>query len=125
MSTITLDQTRIVNVTRVDSRPRQAAPQLRLTRRGKTVVLGLAAAIIAVTAVLFGPSSNATGEAGVAYETTTLRVEPGQTLWQIAASANPNGDIRATVDEIVELNALPNASSLQMGSQIAVPIYGN
>jgi hypothetical protein len=52
-----------------------------------------------------------------------VRVLAGHTLWKIAADANPDGDIRATVDEIIELNALPNASALQMGSEIAVPVY--
>ena len=54
---------------------------------------------------------------------TSVRVLPGQTLWQIATEANPNGDIRKTVDDIVRLNSLPNASALQLGSEIAVPVY--
>lgn len=127
MSTMTLDQTRTLQFApsrqlRADSRP--AAPQLRLTRRGKALIVSATVAVIAVTAVMFGPSSTATDEAGTPQDTTLVRVQPGHTLWQIAADANPDGDIRATVDEIVELNSLPNASSLQMGSQIAVPVYG-
>lgn len=106
---------------RFDSRP--AAPQVRLTRRGKIVVLALAVVAISILAVMFGPSSTATSEAGVPQETSTVRVLPGHTLWEIAAKANPHGDIRATVDDIIELNALPNASALQMGSEIAVPVY--
>lgn len=120
MSTMTLDQTRTLQFS--PSRP--TAPQLRLTRRGKALIVSATVAVIAVTAVMFGPSSNATDEAGTPQDTTLVRVQPGHTLWQIAADANPDGDIRATVDEIVELNSLPNASSLQMGSQIAVPVYG-
>lgn len=122
MSTITFDQTRTLGDIRLQGRP--AAPQLRLTRRGKSLIVTLTVAVIAVTAVMFGPSSTATNEVGAPQDTTTVRVLPGHTLWQIAADANPDGDIRATVDEIVELNALPNASSLQMGSEIAVPVYG-
>ncbi len=122
MSTITFNQTPSFDQARFNSRP--AAPQLRLTRRGKALIVSASVAIIAVTAVLFGPSSTATDQAGIPQDTTQVRVQPGHTLWQIAADANPDGDIRATVDEIVELNSLPNASSLQMGSQIAVPVYG-
>lgn len=117
MSTITGNQFRI------DTRP--AAPQLRLTRRGKTLIVAMTVAIIAILAVMFGPSSTATDQAGTPQDTTLVRVQPGHTLWQIAADANPDGDIRSTVDEIVELNSLPNASSLQMGTQIAVPVYGS
>ena len=103
-----------------DARP---APGLRLTRRGKVVILAVAVAVIALLVVLFGSSSVAGDRAGAAPETTSVRVLPGQTLWQIAAEANPNGDIRKTVDEIVRLNSLPNASALQLGSEIAVPVY--
>ena len=103
-----------------DARP---APGLRLTRRGKAVILAVAVAVIALLVVLFGSSSFAGDGAGAAPETTSVRVLPGQTLWQIAAEANPNGDIRKTVDEIVRLNSLPNASALQLGSEIAVPVY--
>ncbi len=102
---------------------RPTAPQVRLTRRGKTVILSVAVVAIAILAVMFGPSSTATSEIGTPQATTMVRVLPGHTLWEIAAKANPDGDIRATVDEIIELNALPNASALQMGSEIAVPIY--
>ena len=103
-----------------DTKP---APRVRLTRRGKIVVLAAAVAVVALLAVMFGSSSFAGDQAGVAPETTSVRVLPGQTLWQIATEANPNGDIRKTVDEIVRLNSLPNASALQLGSEIAVPVY--
>ncbi|MBP2391658.1 LysM peptidoglycan-binding domain-containing protein [Aeromicrobium fastidiosum] len=119
MSTITLGQ--------VHSFQRPAAPTVapavRLTRRGKAVVLAFAILAIGVLAIVLGPSSTATDLPGTPQETTTVQVLPGHTLWQIAAEANPDGDIRATVDDIIELNSLPNASALQMGSEIAVPVY--
>ncbi len=127
MSTITLAP--VHTIARQSSSPvarqttRSASPQVRLTRRGKVVILSVAVAAIGVLAIMFGPSSTATGEIGIPQDTSTVRVLPGHTLWQIAATANPDGDIRATVDDIIELNALPNASALQMGSEIAVPVY--
>ncbi len=99
------------------------APAIRLTRRGKLVIFSVALAIIAVMVVLFGSSSLAGDQAGALPETTSVTVLPGNTLWEIAADANPNGDIRSTVDDILRLNSLPNASALQMGSEIAVPVY--
>lgn len=130
MSTITLSQfeAREMRHLRAVRAPQPVAQQsgpahVRLTRRGKLVILSVAVAAIAVLAVMFGPSSTATGEAGTPQETTSVRVMAGHTLWEIAAEANPNGDIRKTVDEIIELNSLPNASALQMGSEIAVPVY--
>ncbi|MCW2770965.1 MAG: hypothetical protein JWR27_2398 [Aeromicrobium sp.] len=132
MSTISLDR-----VSSYDVRPSAARPvrhlravpaahqpaHVQLTRRGKIVIVTLAVAVIGILTIAFGPSSTASSEAGVAPETTQVRVLPGHTLWEIAAEANPNGDIRATVDDIIRLNALPNASALQMGSEIAVPVY--
>jgi cell division protein YceG involved in septum cleavage len=99
------------------------ATHFRLTRRGKTVVLVATLAVIALLVVMFGPSTLASNEAGTPQETTTVTVMPGTTLWDIATEANPNGDIRKTVDDIVRLNSLPNGSALQMGSEIAVPVY--
>jgi len=120
MSTITVGQFRTPIAVRT---ARPAAAHVRLTRRGKAAVLALAIVAISILAIALGPSSTATNEIGTPQDTTTVKVLPGHTLWQIAAAANPDGDIRATVDEIVELNSLPNASALQMGSEIAVPVY--
>lgn len=126
MSTITVSQFPAREMRHLRSvRPSQPAPHVRLTRRGKAVVLAVAVAVIAILAVAFGPSSTATSEAGTPQATTSVRVMAGHTLWEIAAEANPDGDIRQTVDDIIELNALPNASALQMGSEIAVPVYDN
>ena len=126
MSTITLGTVRTSPAARTAARPslvESASAPVRLTRRGKIVVVALAIVAIAVLAIMWGPSSTASGEAGTPQQTTSVQVLPGHTLWQIAADANPHGDIRKTVDEIIELNSLPNASALQMGSEIAVPVY--
>lgn len=101
--------------------PSQSAP-LRLTRRGRALVLLLALAAISVAVVLFGSSTAAT-DSSAPIGTTTITVQPGQTLWGIAAAANPDGDVRDTVDAIIKLNALTSASALQMGAELAVPVY--
>lgn len=101
--------------------PRQSAP--RLTRRGRVVVFLAAMTTILLLGVTLGDSTVATSQAGTAAATNAVTVKAGQTLWQIAATANPNGDIRQTVDDIMKLNSLPSAAGLQMGSEIAVPIY--
>lgn len=96
---------------------------VRLTRRGKATVFALALGVIAVLVIMFGSSTLAGDKPGTPLATTTVTVMPGHTLWEIAADANPKGDIRDTVDDILRLNSLPNASALQMGSAIAVPAY--
>ncbi|MCL8250592.1 LysM peptidoglycan-binding domain-containing protein [Aeromicrobium fastidiosum] len=124
MSTITFGQApQLVRASRTPSAAGTPSAAVRLTRRGKIAVLTLAIVAIGILAVMLGPSSTATDQVGTPEQTTTVAVMPGHTLWQIAAAANPDGDIRATVDDIIELNSLPSASALQMGSEIAVPVY--
>src|SRR5699024_11590639 len=109
-----------------------------LTRRGRIVVFALAAAVLMALALTLGSSTSgsstsgsstsgssaATSSAsGQAHQFASVTVEPGQTLWDIAAAANPHGDIRHTVDRIMKLNSLPDASAVQMGEVIAVPVY--
>ncbi len=101
------------------------APQsavLRLTHRGRIAVLLAALLTMAVLVVALGSSTTATGDAGDPVPTQTVTVQPGDTLWKLATDANPNGDLRQTVDDIMRLNSLPTAH-LPMGSEIAVPIY--
>ena len=121
MSTITFGQVQSFDRPVRSTQP--VGPAVRLTRRGKIAILTLAVVAISILAIMFGPSSTATDQMGTPEQTTTVEVMPGHTLWQIAAAANPDGDIRATVDDIIELNSLPSASALQMGSEIAVPVY--
>jgi LysM repeat protein len=102
--------------------PAPESTTLRLTLRGRVAVLLAALLTIAVLAVALGPSTTATGEAGDPVPTQTVTVQPGDTLWKLATDANPNGDLRQTVDDIMRLNSLPTAH-LPMGSEIAVPIY--
>jgi len=96
---------------------------VRLTRRGRLAVLLAALLTMAVLVVALSPSTTATGDAGDPVPTQTVTVQPGDTLWKLATEANPNGDIRQTVDDIMRLNSLVSASGLQMGSEVAVPIY--
>ena len=116
MSTIAISTSKI-NASTIN------AGALQLTRRGKIVVVTAALVAIAFLAIAFSSAGVASGDAGVPTETRTVQVVAGHTLWQIAAEANPDGDIRQTVDEILTLNSLPSASALQLGSEIAVPVY--
>ena len=101
----------------------QHRPTLRLTRRGRVAILLAALLTLAVLVVAFGSSTTATGDAGEPVAARTVTVQPGDTIWKLATEANPNGDLRQTVDDIMQLNSLPSAAGLQMGSEVAVPIY--
>lgn len=93
---------------------------LRLTRRGRLVVLlaGLAIAL-AVGIVLAGGSAATRPESGPTTEVVT--VHTGDTLWDIAAPLAGRGDVQAVVDRIRELNDL-DSGSLDAGQQLVVPL---
>lgn len=145
MSTMTLDATiaapraargcgaQSLGRLRTPSAPRPAASRrvvapvlrprasLRLTRRGRFVVLLLATAICVLASLVVtssGAASDVTQHAPVEYVT----VLPGDTLWNIANDVAPSADPRDTVAEIIELNALPG-STVQAGQRLAVPVH--
>lgn len=108
----------------VPAAPRPASSGgLRLTRRGRVVLVVLALAIITALMIVFGSGTAATSDAGVITGTTNVTVQPGETLWSIAGEANPDGDIRDTMHDIVKLNSLVDGETLQMGTKLAVPVY--
>jgi len=111
-----------VRVPHAPARARRAPTQgaLRLTRRGRLVVLLLLLAVGAVLSLAVtssGAASSAAEQVPVRYVT----VAPGATLWSIAGDVAPGADRRDTVAEIVELNAL-DGSTVRAGQRIAVPV---
>lgn len=100
--------------------PRPAAT-VRLTRRGRLVLLVLFAVLGFVALTVLGGHSAATGEAGVPVETRTVVVGEGDTLWGIASEIAEPGEVREMIHYIQKLNALPGAG-LQRGQEIAVPV---
>jgi len=96
---------------------------LRLTRRGRlVVVLGMLALLMVAGFTLGRASSQAAGP--VAHRPLpTVTVEPGETLWQIAARIDPSGDRRALVDQIEALNHL-RSDQIVSGQQLRLPRRG-
>ena len=89
---------------------------LRLTRRGRIVVLGLLIALAAFVVVLVS-------QPGQAADTTpmpTKVVRSGDTLWSIADEVAPGRNRAATVEDIRRLNHL-DSYRLQVGQKLTVP----
>ena len=121
-------QTRTVSRARTAGpRPGQPGP-LRLTRRGRRVVAGLAALAVIVAAALLwitmagSVQASSRGQApGSPYQgMTRVVVRPGQTLWSIAAAAEPSADPWTVVQQIIEVNAL-NGARVDAGQLLWVP----
>ena len=106
------------------------AGQLRLTRRGRTVIAALAIVIVTAvaTAMLFwlgatGGAQAASHRAGAGAAHRGLSqvvVQPGQTLWSIARRAEPAADPRGVVQQIIEANAM-GSPTIQAGQLLWVP----
>jgi hypothetical protein len=103
------------------ARPSGRKAPVRLTRRGRlVVVLLLVAALFAVLAV-FGSRSAATDEPGTPVPTRTVRVAAGDTLWGIASEVAEPGGVREMLHQIEEHNALTGPALVE-GQEIAVPV---
>lgn len=95
--------------------------EVRLTRRGRVVVVAAALLVLLALAVFAGAGSVATERPGTPEPTRTVLVGPGDTLWEIAADIAPAGEVREMVDRIERLNALDSAM-VQAGQRLQVPV---
>jgi len=93
---------------------------VRLTRRGRIVVVlaVLAALLVAGFTLGHAPSQAAGSARPVAPRTIT--VQPGETLWGVAARIAPHVDPRLVVAQIERLNDL-RSPQLLAGQQLVVP----
>jgi hypothetical protein len=97
----------------------------RLTRRGRIVVAALITAGVVLVAALAWLAGTARAEAAgsgtpasaVYHSLHSVVVQPGESLWTIAAQADPAGDPRTVMQEIIDINAL-HGTSVQPGQRL-------
>jgi nucleoid-associated protein YgaU len=92
---------------------------VRLTARGRLLVAVLALTGGVVLAAVVGVAGGNSGGLRLAGEKAVV-VQPGDTVWGIAASISGDDDIRAVVDEIQQLNHLHGAP-LVPGQALRLP----
>jgi len=102
-------------------RQARATGSVRLTRRGRLVVVVLALGLALAAMTAFGPGSAATSHPGAPVQTHVVEVGAGDTLWEIAAGVAAPGHVRDKVQQIEELNHL-SGPAVTIGQEIAVPI---
>ena len=108
--------------TAVLARPRLTrASTVRLTRRGRIVILlgFLAAAFVVMVA--FGGWATATLDSGTPDKVRVIEVQPGDTLYDLAARVTTDGDVNAMVEQIEDLNHL-DSSVVYAGQKLRVPV---
>jgi hypothetical protein len=87
------------------------AGPLRLTRRGRAVIAAASALLIAVLTFAATGTAQATnrppspGNPGN-QNLAQVVVSPGESLWSVAESADPDQDTRLVIQQIIDLNAL-------------------
>jgi LysM repeat protein len=92
---------------------------LRSSRRGPLPHLGRwALVMVAVIGVSLGLSKVVLGVDGPV--DASVVVQPGDTLWGIAAARYPGDDVRMRVDEIERLNGL-HGPQIDVGETIQLP----
>ena len=97
---------------------------LRLTRRGRVVAATAAALLVTVVSLLVAGVAQATNHGPSArvarQDLVQVVVDPGQSLWSVAESADPGQDTRAVIQQIIDLNSL-NGDTVFAGQRLWVP----
>jgi LysM domain len=102
----------------VDSREvRRRSARVRLTRRGRVVVLVFFLLVAGVGVALAAPASRAAGPAG---QVPTAEVQQGDTIWSIAERELPGRDPVRAVEEIRELNGMADYT-IHPGQHVILP----
>ncbi|NNG36075.1 LysM peptidoglycan-binding domain-containing protein [Nakamurella aerolata] len=80
---------------------------------------------VVFTAVWLGTQWLGGGSAAPApVSVSTVTVQPGESVWQIASRVAPGADTRQVVQQIRDLNGLGSGSELVPGVQLSVPAAG-
>jgi nucleoid-associated protein YgaU len=94
---------------------------LRLTARGRRLVLSLAvAAGVGVASLVHGLVGGDGGDGLHLAGQASVVVQPGDTLWSIASSVAGDGDVRLVVDRIRSVNGL-HGSDIAPGEVLRLP----
>jgi LysM domain len=107
---------------------RPVRTRVRLTRRGRIVVATLITAGVVLVAALAWLAGTTRAEAAgsgspasaVYHSLRSVVVQPGESLWTIATRADPAGDPRTVMQEIIDINAL-HGTSVQPGQRLWLP----
>lgn len=100
------------------------SPHLRLTRRGRSVLTTCAVLVASLiwfaAATAAQASSHSAPPHPISHPMSQIVVQPGQTLWSIAAQADPAADTRLVIQRILTANSL-TSENITAGQRLWVP----
>lgn len=103
------------------ARPVRKHAPIRLTARGRVAVFFLLSVITLLLVMLaMGGTTADAANTSAGPATATVVVQPGETLWSIAKHLDPQGDPRAMVQRLAELNDM-QGTTVAAGQQLIVP----
>jgi LysM repeat protein len=100
-----------------------AGRRVRLTRRGRAVVVGLCLLLVLLMAAVAAPASQAGAPAVPREPEIAVVVRPGDTLWSIVARHAPSHDAPGVIEEIRRLNRL-SGNTIHPGQRLILPDSG-
>ena len=96
---------------------------LRLTRRGRIVLVLTVMMIVVIAGFAVGHGSSLAAGPGDRPAHHKVIVKPGESLWAVAARVSPNQDPRLVVADIESLNRL-SGPAVEPGQLLLVPTNG-
>lgn len=102
----------------IAQRGRSHRRHVRLTRRGRVVVIALLVGVLAGLFAIVSPPGQAAHPSG---SHQVAVVQPGDTLWSIAERYAPGRDRFSTIAEIRRLNGL-DGYTVHAGQHLVLPL---
>ena len=99
---------------------RTATPRLRMTVRGRRVLMALIVVPMLVAIAAFALNSGKASASSESVSLSYVSVQQGESLWQLATSIAPNSDPRDVIADIESLNHL-DSSNIVAGQRLAIP----
>jgi LysM repeat protein len=97
-----------------------ARSHLRMTKRGRAVLLTLVATPVVIATLAFGINAGGATATSSSTPLSTVTVVGGESLWSLAKQIAPASDPRDVIADIISVNRL-NSASIYPGEQLAIP----
>lgn len=94
---------------------------VRLTRRGRLVLICLLAAALVALTVSWGAARTGAAATDTPRHTVTVIVGSGDSLWSIAGDVDPHANRQRLIDRIIAVNGLDGAR-IEPGQRLTVPV---